>query len=132
MGEQHSITAQPRTVKAKQVGQIRTKGLVPGTVYGPASNPANIQFEYRPLQLALMKAGGTSIIDLKVEGDKTSQGIAGEVQRDVVRGSVLHVDFFALDMTQKMRVDIPLILVGERGAVIAKKGILLAGSNAAT
>lgn len=132
MAEQHTITAQPRTVKGKQVGQIRTKGLVPGTVYGPKSNPVNIQFEYRPLQLALMKAGGTSIIDLTVEGDKTYQVVAREVQRDVVRGNILHVDFFALDMTQKMRVDIPLVLVGESSAVIAKKGILLAGSSNVT
>ena len=129
---EHTITAQQRTVKGKQVSQIRTKGLVPGTVYGPKSTPVNLQFEYRPLQLALMKAGGTSIIDLTVEGDQTYQVIAREVQRDVVRGNILHVDFFALDMTQKMRVDIPLILFGESSAVVAKKGIMIQGSNTVT
>jgi large subunit ribosomal protein L25 len=132
VAEQHLITAQPRTVTGKQVGQIRTKGLVPGTVYGPASKPVNVQFEYRPLQLALMKAGGTSIIDLTVEGDKTYQVIAREVQRDVVRGNILHVDFFALDMTQKMRVDIPIILIGESSAVVAKRAILLQGTSSVT
>jgi large subunit ribosomal protein L25 len=132
VADQHLLTAQSRTVTGKKVGQIRTKGKVPGTVYGPNSTPVNIQFDYRPLQLALMKAGGTSIIDLTVEGGKSYQVIAREVQRDVVRGDILHVDFFALDMTQKMRVDIPLILIGESSAVVAKKAILLHGSSNVT
>ncbi|MCU0512428.1 MAG: 50S ribosomal protein L25 [Anaerolineae bacterium] len=125
----HTITAHLRTVKGKQVNQVRRQGLVPATIYGPKTTPVNIQFPYRPLQVALMKAGGTSIIDLVVEGDKTYQVLAREVQRDILRGDILHVDFFAPDMTQKIRADVPLVLTGESVAVQAKRAILITGTN---
>jgi large subunit ribosomal protein L25 len=116
-------------VTGKKVGRVRREGLVPGTVYGPDITPVNVQFPYRPLQVALMKAGGTNIIDLTVEGGATYQVLAHEVQRDVVRGDILHVDFVAVSATKKLTVDIPLVLVGESPAVLAKQAIVMQGAS---
>lgn len=124
-----TLTAQKRTVVGKQVGQLRRSGMVPGTVYGPKLEPINVQFPYRILQLALMQAGGTNIIDLTIEGDRVVRVLARDVQRDVVRGDILHVDFFALDMKAKIRADIPLALVGENLLVQAKRAIIISGTN---
>ena len=61
------IEAQPRTVVGKKVKTLRADGLVPVTVYGPKTDPVNLQVPYRHLEVMLMKAGGTNLIDMKVD-----------------------------------------------------------------
>jgi large subunit ribosomal protein L25 len=124
-----TLTGALRTVAGRQVGQVRRAGFVPGTIYGPKTKPVNVQFHYRTLQVALMKAGGTHLINLTVENDQTYTVIAREVQRDIIRGDILHVDFFALDLNAKLRTDVPLHFVGESPAVQAKQAILIVGAN---
>jgi large subunit ribosomal protein L25 len=120
------LEAQPRAVTGKKVSQLRRSGLVPVVVYGPKNEPKNLQIEYRPLQLALMNAGGTHLIDLKSNGS-TMTVLARDVQRDILRGDILHVDFFAVDLKAKINIDVPIHFVGESPAVAARKGILLTG-----
>jgi large subunit ribosomal protein L25 len=122
------IEAQPRAVIGKKVGQLRTQGIVPIVVYGPRIEPVNLQVPYRPLELALMKAGGTNLIDITANGT-THTVLAREVQRDVLRGKILHVDFFAVDMSAKIRIDVFIHLTGESPAIAASKGILVQGAT---
>lgn len=122
------IEAQPRAVVGKKVGQLRTQGIVPIVVYGPRIEPVNLQVPYRPLEVALMKAGGTSLIDISADGT-THTVLAREVQRDVLRGKILHVDFFAVDMSAKIQIDVFIHLTGESPAVVASKGILVQGAT---
>jgi large subunit ribosomal protein L25 len=120
------LEAQPRAITGKKVSQLRRSGIVPVVVYGPKTETKNLQVEYRPLQLALMNAGGTHLIDLKSNGGTTTV-LAREVQRDILRGDILHVDFFAVDLTAKINIDVPIHFVNESPAVNAKKGILITG-----
>ena len=125
---EHVIEAKERTVTGKKVKRLRNEGLVPATVYGPKITPINLQIPYRALEVALMKAGGTNLIDLSV-GDNTMQVLARDVQRDVIYGTIRHVDFVAVDITSKIQVDIPIHLVGESPVVASREGILLTGTN---
>lgn len=126
-----ALEAQPREIVGKKVKQLRNQGIVPITVYGPKIEPINLQSPYRPLELALRQAGGTTLIDLTVDGD-THTVIARQVQRSTLRGEIIHVDFFAIDLTQKIRADIPVHLEGESPIVQAKAGILITGANTVT
>lgn len=126
-----SLKAQPRTVVGKRVKNLRREGLVPITVYGPKIDPVSLQVPYRELEVTLRDAGGTNLIDVNVDGDKHT-AIARDVQRDVVKGSILHVDFYAVDATTTIRADIPIYLVGTSPAVEAREGILLTGANNVT
>jgi large subunit ribosomal protein L25 len=126
-----SIEAQPRTVTGKKVGQLRRDGFVPATIYGPKTEPVSVQFPYRALELTLAGAGGTSLIDIVVDG-KTYVVVAREVQRHTIRRTIDHVDFFAVDLEAKVRADIPLHLIGESPAVLAKKGVLMTGATSLT
>lgn len=120
------LEAQPRSVVGKKVRQLRAQGLVPIVVYGPRSQPVSLQTPYRPLELTLLKAGGTNLIDITADG-QTHTVLAREVQRDVLRGKILHVDFFAVDMAATIRAEISIHLEGEAPAVKASKGILVQG-----
>jgi large subunit ribosomal protein L25 len=125
------LEAEPREVVGKKVKQMRAKGIVPISVYGPKVDTANYQVSYRPLEVMLMKAGGTNLIDVKA-GKQTHTVLAREVQRDVLKGTILHVDFFAVDENTPIRADIPIHLVGESPVVASREGILLTGTNTVT
>lgn len=126
-----ALDGEVRKVVGKKVRQIRSEGLVPATIYGPKTEPVVVQFPYRAIELALMNAGGTNLIDLKI-GGKTYPVLAREVQRDVVRGDILHVDFFAVDQSQKIRVEIPIMMEGRSPVVASREGILITGPNSLT
>lgn len=129
---EYSLNAKARNVVGKEVRTLRREGFVPGVIYGPKTDPVHVQFNYRDVQVALMNAGGTNIIDIEVEDDKVYPVLARDVQRDVIRGDILHVDFFAVDMQTKIRADIPVVLLNESPIVASRKGILITGTNTVT
>ncbi|MBC7250653.1 MAG: 50S ribosomal protein L25 [Anaerolineae bacterium] len=51
--------------------------------------------------------------------------LAREIQRDAITGNPLHVDFYEVSMTEKIRVEVPIVLVGESPAVERGDGMLL-------
>ena len=131
MAADFALEAQARSVVGKKVNRLRNSGMVPATIYGPNIEAINVQFPYRPLQLALMNAGGTNIIDIQVNGE-TYPVLAREVQRDILRGDIMHVDFFAIDMKSTIRTDVPIVFIGESPVVQDRRGILMVGTNTIT
>jgi large subunit ribosomal protein L25 len=121
-----TMNAQHRTVTGKKVKTIRNQGMVPLVVYGPRMEPKALQVVYRELEVTLMKAGGTNLIDINV-GDEVYTALARDVQRDPIYGTIKHVDFFAVDENARVVIDVPVVFVGESAAVAARKGIMLNG-----
>lgn len=131
MAESYTLEAQPRTLIGKKVGQLRRAGIVPVVVYGAKVQPMHLQINERVLTNTLYKAGGTHIINIDIEG-KTQQVIARDVQRDVMRGNILHVDFLAIDATTLISAEIPVHFSGESPAVETGQGILMSGISSVT
>lgn len=125
------LEAQPRTIIGKQVRQLRNQGLVPAVVYGPKTEPVQIQVPYRPLEVTLMKAGGTHLIDIQVD-KQIHTVLTRYVQRHVVKGNILHVDFFAVDINQTLTAEVFIHFVGQSPAVNASIGMLMTGTNSLT
>ena len=125
------LAAEVRTVRGKKVRRLRRQGYVPGILYGPATEPVSVQFPYRAVEVTLMNAGGTNLIDIVVDG-KAYPSLAREVQRDVVRGDILHVDFLAVDETQRIRVEVPVVMEGNSPVIAAREGILITGRSSLT
>ncbi|MEL6268861.1 MAG: 50S ribosomal protein L25 [Chloroflexota bacterium] len=122
------LSVQKRTTVGKKVNKLRREGIVPIVIYGPKTDPANYQVDYRTLEMTLRDAGGTNLIEIQSE-DETYQVLARDVQRDVVRRDILHVDFFAIDPNSRITVDVPVVYINQSPAVAARKGILLTGPN---
>jgi len=118
-----TLTANPRLVEGRKV---RNQGLVPGVVYGPQVKAFSIEMAYREVEVALMKAGSTNLIDLNVS-ETNYRVLAREVQRDPIRNQIKHVDFFAVDENSRIVIEVPIRLVGESPAVVSRRGILLTG-----
>ncbi len=125
------LTAETRAIRGKKVRRLRQRGYVPGIVYGPAIDPISVQFPYRVIERTLMDAGGTNLIDIAV-ADKTYPSLAREVQRDAIRGDILHVDFLAVDASQRIRVEVPVAMEGNSPVIAAREGILITGRSSLT
>jgi large subunit ribosomal protein L25 len=68
------------------------------------------------------------LISLEIEDDKQPRVVfIREIQRDVLSGEPLHVDFYQVRKTEKIRVDVPIVLVGEAPAMKEKGRSLLHG-----
>src|SRR5581483_1065025 len=111
MAEAYSLEAQARTVIGKQVKALRRQDLIPAVIYGAGGAPVHISCPRRPLEIVLQKAGGTNVINVVVDG-AIHNALVREVQRDKIRRDILHVDFLRVDLTKKLRTEVPVVFVG--------------------
>lgn len=131
MAESFTLHTDLRTITGKKVKRLRQQQLVPLCLYGNRVKPRNLQADYRALEVVLLNAGGTNLIELQVE-DEPFQVLAREVQRDPIRGTIQHVDFFAVDMNVRVTLDVPIVYEGESPAVATLGAMLLLGANVLT
>ncbi|MCX6355591.1 MAG: 50S ribosomal protein L25 [Candidatus Aureabacteria bacterium] len=109
--------------------RLRRKGVVPAVLYGEGPESMAIGVDTKDLSKVLRGKGGEhAIIDLQVE--KTSEGkplkktvIVKEVQRDHIKDIVLHVDFAAISLTEKLATKVAVVDSGEAVGV-TQGGIL--------
>jgi large subunit ribosomal protein L25 len=126
--EQVELTAEKRAALGKQVRHLRRQGWVPSVMYGHGFDPVPLQFEARVLRKVLSEVGGSQLISIKIKGRKQPQmALVRDVQRDVIKGTLLHVDFYRVDMAERLTTEIPLAMVGTSPVVEAREGILLQG-----
>jgi large subunit ribosomal protein L25 len=125
--EQIELKAEPREVLGKHVKQVRAQGYVPAVLYGSKIKATPIQVESKTLHKVLARAGGNTLIALQIGRKKPVLTLAREVQRDILRHDILHVDFYQVVMTEKITAEVPLVLTGEAPAVREHGGILVHG-----
>ena len=120
------LSVTPRDVLGKKVAALRRQGFTPANVYGRNLESRAVQVETVVLTHLLRSAGRNVIVDLRIEGEDSPRPVMlRDVQRDPVTSRLLHVDFYQVSLTQKMRSEVPLILVGDAPAVAELGGILL-------
>jgi len=129
--EQLVLAAEKRTVLGKHVQQLRQQGWVPGVMYGHDFDPVSLQFDARSLTKTLAQVSGSQLVSIKIKGTKQPEvALLRDTQRDVIRGTILHVDFYRVDMTERLTTEIPLAIMGESPIVVQSEGILLQGLSA--
>jgi large subunit ribosomal protein L25 len=128
--ERAHLAAEKRTVTGRQVKQLRQQGWTPGVMYGHGFDALSLQFEERPLKLLLAHVGGSQLVQIDVAGEEAEMALVRDVQRDPIRGDVLHVDFYRVQMTERLTAEIPLVMEGESPIVERGEGILLQGISA--
>ena len=116
----------PRAVLGKKVKALRRGGATPGNIYGHKIDSTAVQAPTATLKGLLRGMSRNAIIDLHVEGEAQARPVViRTVERDPVSAEILHVDFYQIDMTEKMRAEVPVVLVGTSPAVSTYGGVLL-------
>ena len=107
--------------------KLRAEGRVPGVFYGRAEESIPLIVNLKELEAVIHKAGGSNVIvDVKVAGDaaKDRKALIREIQRDPVAGSILHLDLQHISLTERITVEVPVVLVGTATGVKDAGGIL--------
>jgi large subunit ribosomal protein L25 len=118
------ISVDARTVTGKHTRRLRASGVVPGVLFGKTAGSVAVQLDAKALDLLYRRAGRTSIVRISVDGGSATSAVIKSMQRHPLTGRVLHVDFFAPDLTLEMTVDVPIVFSGEAPAVEATGGSL--------
>lgn len=118
-------------VMARQVGnkgsvkRIRREGGIPGVFYGPKSETFPFQIPSREFQSRVAGVEGSHLMRIKSTEAFLDNKVAlvREIQLHPVSGQVLHVDFYEVDLSEKIRVRVPLHFIG-RAVGVVRGGIL--------
>ncbi len=126
MKETLVIEAKPRTARGKgAAGRLRRAGRVPAVVYGEGREAMALELSAHDFERMLHRHRGEHmIVDLAIAGGGTRKALLQEVQRDALTGRVLHVDFHEISMSKKLRLEVPLVLVGTPIGVSQQGGVL--------
>ncbi|MFA6974178.1 MAG: 50S ribosomal protein L25 [Parcubacteria group bacterium] len=114
-----------RAERGRKTNKGRKEGLVPAVVYGKKVEPKSLWVNLIDLTRLLKKSGESVIIDLKIDGKDDRNVIIHEMQKDPVSGRHTHIDFFQVNMAEKIEAEIHLEYVGESEAIKALGGILV-------
>jgi len=119
------LKADKREVLGKKTRFLRRQGLTPVHLFGHNIKSQALQCDTSQLEVIVNRAGTTRIIDLHIGDEKQAKKVfIREVQRDPIKDYLYHVDFYQIKMKEKMKADIPVIIIGEAPALKGKGHIL--------
>ena len=124
--QQKQMNVELRSKTGKGISrQLRAADMVPGVVYGKGMDPMAVSIKYRELQAAMAGEGGQNNLITLVGGGSLDQSMAiiADLQRDAIKGTYKHVDLHRVNMKEKLRVTVPVVLKGIANGV--KEGGLL-------
>jgi large subunit ribosomal protein L25 len=123
-----SLAVDVRETSGKGVARkLRAQGRVPGVLYGHGVDPVSLVFDPDALESLLRKsdAGLNTLFDL--DG---AAGVAGktvlvkDMQRHPAHGYLMHADLYAIDVTERISVSVPIHLIGIPHGVSMGGGLL--------
>ncbi len=120
-----NLEAQPRTPGTKNdARRVRREGKIPAVVYGAGKSAVPVAVDPRQVSRILhSETGHNSVFDLALDGEKTKAMIV-DWQYEPIKGSLLHIDLKRIAMDQKLRVNVPIELIGEPAGVKQQGGLL--------
>lgn len=119
------LEATTREVLGKKVKHLRRQGITPVHLFGHGIKSLALQCENRRLEGVLGQAGHTALINLKLDKERRPRTVVvRDFDRDWRRGELLHVDFYQVKMGEKIRLEVPVVLVGEAPALRSKANML--------
>ncbi len=121
-----TLEAAPRTTVGRHVSGLRRQGLVPGVVYGHSVKPVAVEIPSKDFAKMFHRAGRSHLLQLRVAGEKAARPVLiKELQINPRNSEPVHVDFFQVNLLEKLTVQVPVVLVGEAPATKFNAGELL-------
>jgi len=108
-----SLQAEERETLGKKVKKLRIDGKLPGHVFGKGVQTEHVSVDLKSFLKTFKESGETGLIDLKIGSEKLRPVLVREVQVDPVSGAPIHIDFYQVNLSEKVKVSVPLVLIGE-------------------
>lgn len=119
-----ALTAEDRSVLGKKVKKLRREGLLPANVYGKGLPSKALQVKLQDFEAVFKEAGETGLVDLTWDG-QTKPVLIKNLQWNHQTRTPLHTDFFQVNLKEKIKAMVPLVITDEAQAVTDKVGLLL-------
>jgi large subunit ribosomal protein L25 len=126
--EKAAIQATVRAVTGKQVGQLRRDGKLPGVMYGRHFDTTPITMDLKEATRILSGLTSSSLVNIDLDG-KQHAALVREKQRDYIVGTLKHVDFQVVSLTEKIRATVSIEFSGASPAVKDYNGVVVTGIN---
>src|SRR5213595_2367626 len=125
MAQAISLAAEARTASGKGgARQTRRERKVPAVIYGHGRPTQPLTVDALALEKALTGVEPAStVIELTLDG-KSTKVLIREIQRHAIRPDIIHVDFYEIRGGEKVRLKIPVHLVGTPDGVRNAGGVL--------
>lgn len=107
-----ALDATLRSTRGPEVRRIRREGMVPVVIYGKSQEPEHAQVSLKELDRVLSAGGSSQLVEVNLEGVGQRHILVRDVQREPVRHTAIHADFYAVNMKEKQQVSIPVVSVG--------------------
>ncbi|MGM0396950.1 MAG: 50S ribosomal protein L25 [Bacillota bacterium] len=123
MSEKRLLAAPREEIGSSNAKKMRREKMVPGIVYSKGEETKHVKVDQIDFVKIFRKVSTSSLMELEIDGDILPV-IVKSVQRDPVKGDVIHVDFQKLDMKQKIKITIPVHLL-HRDSIKIQPSVLM-------
>lgn len=113
--ETNLLKAQSRQVEGGPTpNTLRKSGLMPAVVYGQGKSPLTLSINMNDFKNLLNHITSQSLIALDVEDDAVASKtvMIKELQRHPVSRNFIHADFYEVDMTKELNLNVPINVIG--------------------
>lgn len=110
-----TLKAEERKVTGRKVKNLRAQGVLPANVYGKNIKSTSVQVNQKDFEKVYKEAGETGIVELDL-GKEKKPVLVHDLQKNPVEGNFIHVDFYQVNMKEKVTASVPVELEGEAPA----------------
>jgi large subunit ribosomal protein L25 len=123
------LEAQKRDTSENVKTMIKS-GFIPAVVYGPKLKANKlVKVGANNLRKIIAAAGESTLVDLIVDGKPEGKILIKEEQLDPIKDTLIHADFYEVDMSKEIHTEIPLHFIGDSKAVKELAGVLIRSIN---
>lgn len=114
------LNAEPRASQEKL-----EPNFIPAVLYGKGVENKNLKVKKIDFDKVFSSAGESTLIELLAGNEAGVKVLVKDIQRDVLKNFVTHIDFYQVNMKEKIHAEVPLRFVGESKAVKELGGVLI-------
>ncbi|TMD12396.1 MAG: 50S ribosomal protein L25 [Chloroflexi bacterium] len=122
-----TLKLEPRADHGPGVRALRRSGRLPAVVYGHKVDAVSVEVDGRDFIKAFQKVGRNQLLDLQLGAEPPRKALVREVQRNPRDGNLLHVDFYQVNLAEKIESEVPIEFEGEIEIVAKGEADLLRG-----
>ena len=121
-----TVAADARASRGKnEARRLRAAGQIPAVLYGSYKESVAIGVNPKEVNAILrLPSGHNTIFNLAIAAGETTPAMIVDTQHDPIRGWLLHTDFKRIDLTKKIRVQVPIQTHGDPKGVKLQGGLM--------
>ncbi len=120
------LEAQKRVETGKKVKSLRNQGKLPAVIYGHELGSIPLTLDEKETVHTISNVSGSTLLTIQLEGQEHA-ALVREIQRDYLKNEVLHIDFLAVSLKEKLRTQVSITLVGDAPVLDEFEALIVAG-----